>query len=151
MFFKFPFPFVFVLLLACCICVAEGTSQHQVVNQNNQLIYQVVKQAVEYDGWLQGENYQDTLAKFYSGKLLDTIVSSVAEFRETNTDWYSLTFLENYHIVYNNGSKAVVAVVINEVDINNNDAEKYYGYLTLHKTDEGWRITNMEIASSPSI
>jgi len=130
------------LAVVSSVCEPDKTKE-------NQLVRQIVKQAVEYNDWVNGVNYEQDLIKYYTGQALENILNAVKDFRKTSTDWYSLTFLQNCHIVYNDGNLAIAVVLLKEVDITNYDLQLLQAIFTLHKTTDGWRIINVDFPQTP--
>lgn len=115
-------------------------------NDEKQNIYKLIKEAMEYNDWINKPDYEVKLTKFYAGEALDDITNSVKDFREMDTDWYNLTFLQNCHIVYSSKNNAVAMVHLKYNEITTNDIQWGKGILSLHKTKLGWRITKMIIS-----
>ncbi len=116
------------------VCSFAGTGQE---------IRQVVKDAVEYAGWLKDKNYREKLKQLFTSELLASILRSVENYRESATDWYTLTFLQNCHIVYNNEKTAVVIARVEEVDITSQCRESNSLIIVLSNTNAGWRIAGI--------
>ncbi|WP_347490986.1 hypothetical protein [Desulfoscipio sp. XC116] len=139
--------FLFVLLnciIEYSIARETGSSQIQFFNNDNHKgIEQLIKQAIEYAWWSDDPNYREELNKFYAGPALEDVTESVKHYKDSSTDWYSLTFLENCHIVYNNGNTSIAIISIKDIDVTTNNIQNSRGMLILHKTDNGWRIKEM--------
>ncbi len=138
-------PLILSLFLSLyCSNVQCAVSQQTVYSYaDNQSIVQLVKQAVEYEWWSDQLDYQVELRKFYENPALENITQSMKQYKEISTDWYSLTFIEKCHIVYNNGNIAIIIASLKETDITTNDIQTGKGVFILHNTSDGWRIKRM--------
>lgn len=137
---KVPIALLLCMVLCFNCLKAEGNFQQNQIEEN-QRVYYIIKQAVEYD-WLNND-YKKELKNFYMGSALENTLDSLNLICNISTDWYTLTFLLNCHIVYNNGNTAIASVLIKEVDITNNDEQIIQGIYALQQTSLGWRISEM--------
>jgi hypothetical protein len=126
-----------------CSSVQCASPQTLCTNTDNPSIVQLIKQAVEYEWWSDQQDYQVELSKFNENPALENITQLMKQYKEVSTDWYSLTFIENCHIVYNNGNIAIVIASLKETDITTNDIQTGKGVFILHNTSDGWRIREM--------
>lgn len=110
----------------------------------NREINRVVREAVNYDGWITDPDYREQLARFFDGELLAVQVNAVEQFRKNSTDWHTLTFIKKCHIVYNDGNRALVKSTLQETGPDGTGQGT--GVFSLHKTAKGWRITGMHIS-----
>ncbi len=145
MFIKMIFSFTLsMFLILYCSSVHGAINQHTIsmsVEQAN--IVKLIEQALTYEWWSKEKDYQVELGKFYESPTLEVVADDIKQYQETNTDWYSLTFIKNCHIVYNNGNIAIVEASVIETDMITNETQTGRGVFTLHKTSEGWRIREM--------
>ncbi len=127
-----------------CSNVQCAVSTHTVyTNDDDQSIVQLIKKAIEYEWWSDQNDYQVELRKFYENPALENITQALKQYKDVGTDWYSLTFIENCHIVYNNGNTAIVVASLKETDITTNDIQTGKGVFILQNTSDGWRIREM--------
>jgi len=138
-----PLTLCLFLSLYCSSVQCAVSPQTISANADNSKIVQLIEQAVEYDWWSAKNDYQVELSRFYENPALDNITGSIKEYRRISTDWYNLTFLENCHIVYNNGNIAIAITSIRDTDITTNNAQIVEGVFILHNTSDGWRIREM--------
>src|SRR5690606_3522364 len=112
-----------ILLLLPCPC--NLVNAFTVKNQNQEdvcAINNLIQEAVEYSGWINEPDYEKRMANFFAGELLYDLLDRVERFRNNDTDWHSLTFVTDCHIVYNNGKTAVVHTFLKESDANTGDS-----------------------------
>ncbi|AGL01431.1 hypothetical protein [Desulfoscipio gibsoniae] len=129
---------------SCSVVQCSVRSQNFFYDADNQEITQLIKQAVEYEWWTEGTHYRVELSKLFASPTLEKITKQVEQYRETSTDWYSLTFLENCHIVYNNGNIAIAIAYLTETDVITHSVQTGRGVFILNKINEGWRIKEMD-------
>jgi len=157
LFIKTLIPLTLCLFLSLyCSSVQCAVSQQTISeNTDNANIVQLIKLALEYDWWSAKNDDQLELSRFYEDPALDRITMSIKEYRKISTDWYNLTFLENCHIVYNNGNIAIAIASVKDTDITTNDTQIVEGVFILHNTSDGWRIREMNYywhaANSPEV
>ncbi|HBX23665.1 MAG TPA: hypothetical protein DEF34_08580 [Desulfotomaculum sp.] len=142
-----PLALFFVLILNCSVLTAAPVSI--IKPANAQEIMHLVKQAVEYNGWVNEPEYKKELGRLYDGLLLTELIDSVEQFRSTGTDWHTLTFAPKCHIVYNDGETALVLAYLMETSPEGTEMGQGCGAFSLHNTPYGWRITQMEIIWPP--
>ncbi|KAF1084657.1 hypothetical protein SPSYN_02435 [Sporotomaculum syntrophicum] len=132
-----------IFLILYCSNVHGAINQHTISMSVEQAsIVQLIEQALTYEWWSEEKDYQVDLGKFYESPALEIVTDAIKQYRETDTDWYSLTFIKNCHIVYNNGNIAIVEASVIETDVTK-ETQTGKGVFTLHKTSEGWRIREM--------
>ncbi|MCL2337547.1 MAG: hypothetical protein FWC60_09030 [Firmicutes bacterium] len=112
-------------------------------------IKQLVSDALEYNGWVNEPDYQERLGSMYSGALLTKILTSVKQFRSVCTDWSTLTFVSNCHIVYQDGSSALVLALFYDQNPDGTTEDRSAALLKLSNTSAGWRITAMNMFLVP--
>jgi len=138
-------PLTLCLSLSLYCSSVQCAVSHQTISSQagNSNIVQVIEQAVEYNWWSSKNDNQLELSRFYENPALDNLTESIKEYRNISTDWYNLTFLENCHIVYNNGTIAIAITSVKDTDITTNDTQIVEGVFILHNTSDGWRIREM--------
>ncbi|TYO97782.1 hypothetical protein [Desulfallas thermosapovorans] len=152
MFVKYLITFAVCLLfsLNCAGAQYAVDPRATVIDNEEHNIMRLIKQAMEYNWWSSESNYQVELSRFYTDPALDNILDSVKKYRVTSTDWYSLTFLENCHIVYKNGNTAVASAYLKDIDVITKNVQKGRGVFTLQKSQDGfWRIKDMDFYWCP--
>lgn len=138
------------LSLNCAGAQCAINPQATGIDNDEYNIKRLIKDAMEYDWWSSETDYRVELSKFYTDPVLENILESVKEYRITSTDWYSLTFLENCHIVYKNGNTAVASACLKDIDVITNNVQKGRGVFTLQKSQDGfWRIKDMDFYWCP--
>lgn len=109
------------------------------------IIKNLVSEALEYNGWVNEPDYEEKLGSLYAGKLLPEAVNAVRQFRSECTDWHTLTFVTDCHIVYSDGGTALVVALFDEENPDGTDSGQGSAVVELHNTTDGWRITHMDI------
>lgn len=140
----------FFLSLNCAGAQCAVNPQAAGIDNEEHNITRLIKQAMEYNWWSSETDYRVELSRFYTDPALENILESVKKYRATSTDWYSLTFLENCHIVYKNGNTAVASAYLKDIDVTTKDVQKGRGVFILQKSQEGfWRIKDMDFYWCP--
>lgn len=140
-----------MFLILYCSSVHGAINQHTISMSGEQAnIVRLIEQALTYEWWSEEKDYQADLKKFYESPTLEVVTDAIKQYRETGTDWYSLTLIKNCHIVYNNGNIAIVKASVAETDITTQETQTGRGMFTLHKTSDGWRIREMHYDWNPN-
>jgi len=140
--FSTPLLILFCLVLNCPAAISLNNAYE---TGDAAIIKQLVSEALEYNGWVNEPDYEEKLGSLYAGKLLPEMVNSVKQFRSVCTDWHTLTFVSNCHIVYNDGNTALVLALFYEENPDGTDEGQGSAVVKIHNTTDGWRITHMDI------